>query len=177
MADKEFRDAYVDEHVRSTVAHQLRCLRRARGLTQRQLAKVLDKPPSVISRLENLSYGKLTVQTLLDIARRLDVALVIKFAGFQEFLNAYADLSPKSLTVPNYDEWHRHVSDSTCPQLAQASVCGSVDGSYLHVNQGVPAISNMQAIAMRGAVILTGTVSTPFQMAWTSPGDSRGQAL
>lgn len=104
LSDKEFRDAYVDEHVRSFVAHQLRSIRKKRGLTQKQLAALLNKPSSVVSRLENVGYGKLTVQTLLDIAHKLDVGLVVKFSGFSEFLAVYGDLGQESMAVPPYSD-------------------------------------------------------------------------
>lgn len=102
LRDKDFRDAYVDEHVRTFVAYQLRSIRKERKLTQKQLAGILGKPASVVSRLENVEYGRVTIQTLLNIAHRLDVALVVKFAEFSEFLSAYSELSHTDLATRPY---------------------------------------------------------------------------
>lgn len=107
LREKEFRDAYVEGHVKSYVAYQLRAIRERLGLTQKALAARIGKPQSVVSRLENTEYGKVTVQTLLDIAHGLDVALVVKFASFPEFLATYDDLSASALAVEPYQATER----------------------------------------------------------------------
>lgn len=106
--DKEYRDAYVDSHVKSLIAHQVRCIRERLGLTQKEFAALVDKPQSVISRLENTEYGRVSVQTLLDLSRKLDIAVIIRFASFPEFLENTDDVSPRRLAVDNY-----HTSKST----------------------------------------------------------------
>ena len=99
LRDREYREAYVEGHVKSYIPFQLRAIREKLRLTQKAFAERIGKPQSVVSRLENTEYGKVTVQTLLDIARRLDIALVVKFASFREFLAAYADLSADVMAV------------------------------------------------------------------------------
>ncbi len=103
LRDKEYRDAYVDGHVKSYIPYQLRAIREKLGLTQKAFAERIGKPQSVVSRLENTEYGKVTVQTLLDIAHGLDIALVVKFASFPEFLATYDDLSAEAMAVEPYD--------------------------------------------------------------------------
>ena len=83
---KEYRDGYVASRVRTSIALQIRALREQRSLSQREFADRLGKPQSVISRLENTEYGRVSVQTLLDIAAALDIALVVKFCALREFL-------------------------------------------------------------------------------------------
>ena len=104
LRDREYREAYVEGHVKSYIPYQLRAIREKLRLTQKAFAERIGKPQSVVSRLENTEYGKVTVQTLLDIARRLDIALVVKFASFREFLAAYADLSADAMAVEPYSE-------------------------------------------------------------------------
>ncbi len=102
LRDREYREAYVEDHVKSYIPYQLRAIREKLRLTQKAFAERIGKPQSVVSRLENTEYGKVTVQTLLDIARGLDIALVMKFASFPEFLAAYADLSAETMAVEPY---------------------------------------------------------------------------
>jgi len=100
---KPYREAYVEENVRTGVAYQIRALREKRGWSQKKLAEVLGKPQSVLSRIEDPDYGKLSVQTLLEVAAALDVALLVQFASFPEFVERMEDVSPEGLNRPSFD--------------------------------------------------------------------------
>lgn len=104
LKDKEYRDAYMADHVRVGIAYQIQALREQAGLTQAQFAELLGTRQSVISRLENTEYGKVSVQTLLDIASALDIALSVRFCDYREFLDNIADISPAALRVARFDE-------------------------------------------------------------------------
>ena len=102
LRDREYRETYVEGHVKSYIPYQLRAIREKLRLTQKTFAERIGKPQSVVSRLENTEYGKVTVQTLLDIAHGLDIALVVKFASFPEFVATYRDLSAEAMAVEPY---------------------------------------------------------------------------
>jgi transcriptional regulator with XRE-family HTH domain len=89
-------------HLKAYLADQIRGLRGA--LSQTEFGKLLGKPQSVISRLENENYGKVTVQTLLDIALKLDRGLIIRFVNFSTFLKATDDESISALVPGAYDQ-------------------------------------------------------------------------
>jgi len=95
--DKDFRDGFMQTIVRSRIAYQLRHIRESFGLSQSQLAKKIGTSQSVVSRLESTDYGRMTVQTLLDVASSLDIALSVRFVSYPEFLNTDADLSEEAL--------------------------------------------------------------------------------
>jgi transcriptional regulator with XRE-family HTH domain len=78
-------------------------MRDARGWTQSVLAQKLGTTQNAISRLENPRTGKPTVTTLKRIAEVFDVALVVKFAPFSEFVDSISEMSEKSVSVPSYD--------------------------------------------------------------------------
>lgn len=99
---KPYREAYVEENVRTGIAYQIRALREQRGWSQKKLAQVLGKPQSVLSRIEDPDYGKLSVQTLLEVAAALDVALLVQFAGFPEFIERMQDVSPSALNRDSF---------------------------------------------------------------------------
>jgi hypothetical protein len=101
---KPYRDAYVAEHARTGVAYQIKAMREQRDMSQRALAKVMGKPQPVIARLEDPDYCKLTVQTLLDVASSFDVALLIQFVSYPEFLWRTRDVSEEALEVPSFGE-------------------------------------------------------------------------
>jgi hypothetical protein len=100
MDNREFRAAYMAHGLRAYLADQIRALRGNRS--QRAFGLLIGKPQSVVSRLESEDYGKLTLQTLLDIAEKLDIALVVKFADFPTFLGAVADGTPAAMAPSGY---------------------------------------------------------------------------
>src|SRR5437763_6444091 len=89
---KGYRDAYVAEHVRRGIAYQIRALRDQRGWNQGKLSQKLGKPQSVVSRMEDPGYGKLSVQSLLEVASTFDVALQVRFVPYSAFLQQTRDL-------------------------------------------------------------------------------------
>jgi transcriptional regulator with XRE-family HTH domain len=104
LADKEFRHAYAARHITTGIAYQIRALREQRGWSQAELGRQAGKPQSVISRLESPDYGKLSVQTLLELAAAFDVALMVRFVSFSDLLERTRDLSPEALAVPSFGE-------------------------------------------------------------------------
>lgn len=94
---KSFRDGYLQTATRGGIAYQIQALREKFKLTQVGFAEKLGKKQSSISRLENSEYGKVSVQTLLDIACALDVALLVRFVSYPEFLKRTKDLSISAL--------------------------------------------------------------------------------
>lgn len=102
--DKEFRDSYISGRVRTSIALQMRAIREDLGLSQKDYAKKIGKPQSVVSRIENTAYGGVSIQTLLDVCEPLDIALVVKFASFDEFLHQHSDISRSTHAVESYDD-------------------------------------------------------------------------
>lgn len=102
LQDKEFRTAYVSEHLRAGISHQIRALREQRGWSQAELGRKAGKPQSVISRAEDPDYGKFSLQTLLDLAVAFDVALFMRFISFSELLESVAGLSPSALRAVDF---------------------------------------------------------------------------
>ncbi len=104
LLGKKYRDAYVRENVRTGIAYQIRAMREQRdSMSQKLLGKLMGKPQSVVSRLEDPDYGKLTLQTLFQVAAALDVALLVQFVTHSEFLRRTENVSPNALRVSAFD--------------------------------------------------------------------------
>ena len=63
----------------------------------------------MVSRLENEDYGKVSLQTLIDIAERLDIALVVRFTDFPTFVRstevaAVANFVPEGFDLRAIDQ-------------------------------------------------------------------------
>jgi transcriptional regulator with XRE-family HTH domain len=99
---KKYRSSYVSTHLRAFLAAQFRVLRGE--LSQSEFGQKIGKPQTVISRLENTGYGKMTISTLIDIASRLDIALIIRFVDFPTFLRLTEDMSERAFNPPVFGQ-------------------------------------------------------------------------
>jgi hypothetical protein len=84
MGDKRYRHGYVAAHTRDMLAKQMREFRGE--ISQTEFAEKLDKRQTMVSRLENPSYVGWTLSTMFEIARKLDVAVFVRFVDFASFL-------------------------------------------------------------------------------------------
>jgi transcriptional regulator with XRE-family HTH domain len=115
LSSKEYRDAYLESQVRSWIAYQFQALRRKLALSQTEMAHRIGKPQSVISRLENADYGRVSVQTLLEVATCLDIALVVQFVSYPEFLDRTRDKSELAMQPENFNESWEEIGTATIP--------------------------------------------------------------
>lgn len=104
LENKEYRDSFVSSRLRVFLSGQIQKLRG--DMTQKEFGEKIGKPQSVVSRLENSDSGQLSVQSLLDIASKLDIALIVRFADFPTFIEITDDFSdsavkPKSVEAEN----------------------------------------------------------------------------
>jgi transcriptional regulator with XRE-family HTH domain len=123
---KSYRASYVAEHVRRGIAYQVRAIRDQRNWSQGHLSRLLEKPQSVVSRLEDPSYGKSTVQTLLEVAAVFDVALQVRFVPYSTFLQQTRNLSSESMRVLGFDDELRSQSEVRLKPLSEIFMTGDV---------------------------------------------------
>lgn len=101
---KSYRENFVANEVRTGLAYQIRALREQRDWSQDDLAKAMGTQQSVVSRLEDPDYGRVTLQTMLDVARAFDVAFMARYCSFPEMIYRSSDVSPDALRVPSFSE-------------------------------------------------------------------------
>jgi transcriptional regulator with XRE-family HTH domain len=106
LRDKSYRDAFVEAHAGDSIAFQLKAMRLARDMGQRDVAGLLGNPDlqPMISRYENPDYGKYSVNTLLALARTFDVALVVHFAPFSELVDWDLSHETRKLVPSPFDK-------------------------------------------------------------------------
>jgi len=104
----------VESNLSEGIAFQIRATREAQNMTQAELASAIGMSQNNLSRLENPEYGKQTISSLKRIAEYLDVAVVVRFIPFSQYVDwisgtEYLDrgLRPEALAVRTYEEEER----------------------------------------------------------------------
>ena len=104
LRNKEYRDAFVSEHIDTGIPFQIRALREQRGWTQKELATLAGVSQVWISRIENPNYDGFSIKTLLKLSSAFDVGLIVRFSPISELVRWELELSPESLKVVSFDE-------------------------------------------------------------------------
>ena len=97
--DQEYRHAYADSMVDSTIATQLKLLREQNALTQAQLAALAEMQQSRISAMEDVNYSSWSVTTLKRLAKAFDCGLEVRFVPFSQVVYWGASMNPNELLV------------------------------------------------------------------------------
>jgi transcriptional regulator with XRE-family HTH domain len=98
--DKNYRDSYLDSHVKSSIAYQIQELRGEDSQTDFGIKVGMKQ--TAISRLESGEGGGVNVNTLLKIASGCKVGLQVKFCDFETVLRE--DVSPSGLRVETVEQ-------------------------------------------------------------------------
>ena len=108
---KKTRSQLVASNLSEGVAFQIRATRDRRGMTQIDLAREAGMTQNNLSRLESPDYGKHTITSLKRIADALDVALVVRFVPFSQYIDwlsatphVDAGLIPEALAVASFED-------------------------------------------------------------------------
>src|SRR4051794_39591579 len=104
LKDRKRRSRFIANQIKNAFAFQVRALRKAREMSQQELAKEADTTQALISRIERDGATNLSVQTLLKIADAFDVALVVRLEPIDRLLHWVDGLSPDSMSFPKSEE-------------------------------------------------------------------------
>lgn len=128
LQDKEYRELYAEEHIKTGLAFQIRALREARNWTQAELGSESGKSQVVISQLEDPDYGKFQLRTLLTLAAAFDVALIARFAPYSELLDRTLNLAPEHLAPPSFEAQFQHAFANTTIRIVDSNVGLAYEG-------------------------------------------------
>jgi transcriptional regulator with XRE-family HTH domain len=101
--DTESRQAYMEACVEQDVAWQISINRKARGLTQKQLAEKVGTTQTSITRWEDPCYGRHSIGALVKIAHAFDCALLVRLIPYSKLAEISQDTSPSAFMSPSYE--------------------------------------------------------------------------
>jgi len=99
--NRRYRHSYVVSHTRRFLARQMRKFRGDKSQTE--FGELIGKQQTVVSRLEDSAYGKWALQTLFDVADKLDVAVIVRFVDHAAFLRFTDNMSDEATIPGPYD--------------------------------------------------------------------------
>lgn len=135
LENKEYRDAFVSEHIDTGIPFQIRALRNQRQWTQQDLAHHSGMKQTRISLIEDLNYSSFSLTTLKKLASAFDVGLVVRFVSISELVEWEFNLSPESLKAFSFDQdpyfkdeiQEKSFVISLCPQTASISYADTTE--------------------------------------------------
>jgi transcriptional regulator with XRE-family HTH domain len=104
LKDSAFRAQFASDQPGEFLPLQIKRLRERHGWTQSELAERAGTQQVVVSRWENPDNRGITLNTLKRLARAFDVALMVRFAPFSEFIDWVCTLSARSFEPASFDE-------------------------------------------------------------------------
>jgi transcriptional regulator with XRE-family HTH domain len=104
LSTKSYRHKLVSEHLQRSPAAQIRSMRDKRGWTQRELGDLAGVKQNWISHLESPDYEGFSLRTLKKLAFAFDVALIVRYIPFSQFVDWITNLEMRDLAPPGYDD-------------------------------------------------------------------------
>jgi transcriptional regulator with XRE-family HTH domain len=101
MKEKAYRHGAVNSQIEIDLPLQIRT---ERGWTQPQLATQADMKQPRISSIEKPGATHFSLETLRRLAEAFDVALVVRFASFGEFLECSDRFSPDEFRAQSFEQ-------------------------------------------------------------------------
>ena len=125
LSNPEIRHLYIDKSIRHLLAMQLKLMREAREWSQPEMGKKAGMKQTAITRLEDPRYGSMTLSTLKRLAKAFDVALIVRFAPFSEFIAWTAQMDESRLSPPSFTE--EEIPDATLSTEITTSITDTKD--------------------------------------------------
>lgn len=98
LEDVERRNGFVADQIRTRIAILIRNLREQREWSQTELGRRLGKSQSVVSRLEDPDYGRVSLKTLFEVAAAFGLPLYIDMPDWNEWFRLMSDMSTRNLS-------------------------------------------------------------------------------
>jgi transcriptional regulator with XRE-family HTH domain len=139
LKDVKRRRRFIANQIKNAFAFQVRALRKAREMSQQELAKEAETTQALISRIERNGATNLSVKTLQKIADAFDVALVVRLEPIDRLLHWVDNLSPEAMAFPKSAQILAEMEAAAVSSMEVSTAAGSmfrvIEGTTLDVVQ------------------------------------------
>lgn len=106
LKNKEYRDAFVSEHIDTGIPFQIKAIREQRKWSQKKLGENVHEimKQEQVSRLEDPNYSKFSLATLKRLASAFDVGLMVRFVPISDLVKWELGLTSESLKAVSFDQ-------------------------------------------------------------------------
>jgi transcriptional regulator with XRE-family HTH domain len=140
LKNKVFREAFMSARVAAAVGGQIANIREKRGWTQGKLARRARMKQSRISLLEKADYESFSFTTLKRIAAAFDLAVIIQFVSFRDFLRWSESFDEKVLIPESFTESEEALKEEQFAAFRQivSQLAGTPGGALNSVKSEKP---------------------------------------
>jgi hypothetical protein len=158
LSDKEVRDEFVADQIRARIAPLIRSLREQpdRKWTQAELGERAGKPQNVISQFEDPDYGKMSLQSLFDLAAAFDLPVWIDMPEWQDWFAMIKDV-PNQATARARFDLHKLVEQAGDGSPSEDTPIPASGGA---ASAAAQAVRNMVMAPMQRDQILAARLNT-----------------
>lgn len=122
LDDEHFRQTFGEKET-SWIGPQIRIVREQRGLSQEELAQLTNTRQSAVSRMENVDYGKWSINKLQQLCKALGCWVEVRLRSYGELVDGLHSHSRVRLQVPSYGEdWRLHPGIPPLPDASSEHV-------------------------------------------------------
>lgn len=143
--DKEYAEAYMQEHVVQRIAAQLYHNRKERGLSQKELSRLSKIAQERISKIENADFESITLSTLFKFCRALDVSLNVELSKYSDTIVRVINTTPQNLFVSSRPA---DLSEIVSRKVVKVDDSWSIaNQSYSEAN-GIVGVTNNEVVSV-----------------------------
>lgn len=137
LRNNDYRLAFMSARVAAAVAGQISSMRKKKGWTQDELADRagMKRSRSRISLLERADYEGFSFTTLKRIAAAFDVAVIIQFVNFREFLKWSESFNQAALVPESFSETDRALRSEDLSAIMQGFSSGRATWNQAQADQ------------------------------------------
>jgi transcriptional regulator with XRE-family HTH domain len=111
LRDPDNRNVFVSSTVAARIAVRIYNLRKKADWTQPQLAEKAGMKQARVSVLEQGDYENFTFSTLKKLAAAFNVAVVVDFVSFPDFVKWSESINSESAVPESFDESERALAE------------------------------------------------------------------